>query len=1063
MRQARKILGLVVVATLLAAACGGNAENTTDTVSTDSAPADTTADDDDRDRNVGTSGFGENGGGVASVRLRDYVDTRIETRVFRRIRFEESGGRTVANFRDVFIVNAVTRSTAGVAASTIHVDGYTTEGDDPSTYPMKDFGDAGRVSVTLTDKSADWWKFPTGFSVVSRELLVVAFAPSDQKGDKAGLLEFYDLASGKPATNYGEQGRIVVPKTTGIDDIYDVSVRNVDDNGTPRLVVAGVSYDQEESVDNVVIVGIGADGRLDPDVGTNGSGTIALGDAFTNINEKIGWNLRLADNGLSQVTGVIGAIVSWWTPDPTVEYWKPGETEMTAIVARAPRSGGPITMDSANGAFVNNLSTGMSRARVRNLIFDSDYSLDAHTGGMPLDPTTMSVDETAYEVVSFSSASPTQGVAVRQIPQRFRTTNDLLSRTDRYVVDLSSEGKQFAVEVYEDTEDRKVVSVVCFSDQLCNVDGSSDVRGLIDISPNEGAWTSLSSMMVDVSGVHVLVRNGGTAFAGREHSIVTFAPDGSATIDQPTELAGDYETNNGSEVEQVDGTSWVNERWVDSPTILGPRRLAAIGSTLANSDPNIILLVDGDGEPRDVPLSLPLGITSWSALAHSAAMVDEGSIVATASVYSDSGREQRLYKVSVENGSVDVGFGIDGRASLPGIDYDSDDCQWRERLESGPGVVAALVIDHDALDINDVAECADTPSSISWATFTTTGRAVTDGWATADLTKIDFTRVSDHLVDARGNLYLIGFRDVYENNEYVTSNAIVVKFGPTGALDPSFGTAGVATFDGTMNALFGAGAEMVGTVDTQERVHLGAPIRDDEMNVDLLVMRLTTTGTIDGAVGAAADTPKPAESEAAPRRTQEKAEVAREAIEAVTAVEATNTERENRLRADSGLTVTTTKPVLTAVKAVADRSLTVWWSQPAAKQGYVTATAMPAGRTCTSNEGSCIIRGLDPSVAYTVTVAPKGEEAAGSASAESISVKPIVTLKLGRVASPTTYVRPASRGKATWKVRGGCTLNESNTRITAPRRATKCQLSVTTAKFESTPKTTKSVTIVVTK
>jgi hypothetical protein len=141
----------------------------------------------------------------------------------------------------------------------------------------------------------------------------------------------------------------------------------------------------------------------------------------------------------------------------------------------------------------------------------------------------------------------------------------------------------------------------------------------------------------------------------------------------------------------------------------------------------------------------------------------------------------------------------------------------------------------------------------------------------------------------------------------------------------------------------------------------------------------------------------------------------------------------------------------------------VWWSQPAAKQGYVTAIAMPGGRTCTSNEGSCIIRGLDPSVAYTVTVAPKGEEAAGSASAESISLKPIVTLKLGRVASPTTYVRPASRGKATWKVRGGCTLNESNTRITAPRRATKCQLSVTTAKFESTPKTTKSVTIVVTK
>jgi len=1071
-RHKSKIAGLVV-AVMTLAACGGSASpadetatgDTTLETTVDDTTSDTTEDttDEDRDRNVGTSGFGENGGGVASVRLRDQVDTRIDTRAFRRIRFEESGGRTVANFQDVFVVNAVTRTTAGVATSTMHVDGYTAEGDDPSTYPMRGFGNAGRVSVTLADKTAEWWKFPTGFSVVSRELLVVAFPPNDQKGDKAGLIEFYDLSSGRLATAYGDGGRIAVPKSTGIDDIYDVSLREIGEDGAPRLVVAGFSYDEEEMVDDVVIAGIAADGQPDQAVGTNGSGAIALGDALANIDQKVGWNLRLADNGLSQVKGVIGAIVSSWTFDPTAGYWKPSETELTAIVARAPRSGGPITMDAANGAFVNALATGMSRAKVRNLIFDSDYSLDAHTAGMPLGLTKTTIDDTAYEVVSFSSASPTQGVAVRQIPQRFRTTNDLLSRTDRYVVDLSFEGRQFAVEVYNDAADRKVVSVVCFRHQVCNVDGSADVRDLIDISPNEGAWTSLSSMTVDASGVHVLVRSSGAVFAERELSILTFAPDGSAPAGRPIEFAGDFEAYEGYEVEEVEGASWVNERWTDSPVILGTRRLAAIGSTLADSEPNMVLLSDADGEARDVPLSLPLTITSWSAGAHSAAMVDTGSIVASAKVYSDSGSEQRLYKVNVENGSVDVGFGTDGRASLPGIERDGDNCRWQERLESGPGVVAALVIDHEAIVVDEVEECGEAPSTVSWAVFTTAGQAVTTDWAVADVTKVDFTRVSDHLVDTRGNLYLVGFRDVTENGEFVRSDAIVAKFGPTGALDPSFGTAGVATFDGTSNALFGAGIEVIGAVDAQQRVHLAAPVRDNDLNVDLLVARLTAAGAIDATVAGTMVPPEPTEVQSAPRRAQEKAESTREAIEAVVAVEATNTERESRLPTDSGITVITTKPVLTSVKAIEDRSLTVSWSLASPQPTFVTATASPGGRTCTSEKGSCVIRGLDPSISYSVVVAPKGEATAEPAASGGATVKPIVTMKPGRVASPTTYVRPASRGKATWKVRGGCTLNESNTRITAPRRDATCQLIVTTAKFGSTPKTTKSVTIVVKK
>jgi hypothetical protein len=227
-------------------------------------------------------------------------------------------------------------------------------------------------------------------------------------------------------------------------------------------------------------------------------------------------------------------------------------------------------------------------------------------------------------------------------------------------------------------------------------------------------------------------------------------------------------------------------------------------------------------------------------------------------------------------------------------------------------------------------------------------------------------------------------------------------------------------------------------------------------------MRLTADGAVDAsAIAVAPEDTVPGDAGTTPQQEREAAEKQRKPLAAEAAEERKSEEHEAALPIDNGLTVTATKPLITAVKADKDRSLTVWWTQAIAQRGFVTATATPGGRTCTSDQGSCIIRGLDPSVSYTVTVAPKGAEA--TASAPSQRIKPVVLLRAGRIASPTTYVRPASKGKATWKVRGGCTLNASNTRVTAPKRAATCVLSVTTAKFGSTPKTKKTVTIVVSK
>ena len=1067
MKRSTKALVLVCAAAVFASSCGGGSDSTADTTTADTtaSPSDTSAEE-DRDRNVGAAGFGENGAGVAGARVTENVETLIDTRVFRRARFQNDGGRTVANFRDVFVVTRVIRTTGTSVAVTLHVDGYTTEGDDPTKYPMSDFGNNGRVTIDVKQESSEWSNRPMAFTVVSRELLAVSFSSATMDSDNAGLIEFYDLPSGRPNTSIGDKGRIVVPKSAGITDVYDIAFREVDNEGLVHLVVAGVvneSFEDYYRVKDVAIVGITADGKVDTAVGEQGSGVISLGESLPGFGTNENWYIRLADPGLSSAAGAIGAVLTSWIPAPErkANPWDNDEIELTGVIARAPSTGGPITLDAANGAYVNSFATGLESVVPRNVVLVPGGSLRAHISGAPFGTGYADVEEFGNEAVTFTSASATNGVTMRPIPVPFPANTDLMVRVGQFVADLSTEGKGFAVELYNDLDERLTWSVICFDGQACNVLGSSGTREVIDMSPKEGSWTSVEAMKVDATGVHV-VANTVSAFSdGAPYSIVSFAPDGSALTSEPTAFRGYFDVYDDEEVEENGETISVNVRWVAAPKVLGTRRFATMGSTGRNFAPNMVFVSDAGEEPREVPLSLPLGVSEYSADTGDVADLDETSLALRADVWSDEGSEVRLYKVNVDNGSVDVGFGNKGYASFPGLRRD-DECRWKEVLHSGPGVVGLVVIDHDPLTVDDPENCSETPQTVSWTTFTTAGQPVGAGTAVADLAPLALTDAVSYMIDARGNLYVVGYRDIYEGEEYVTANATIAKFTSSGKLDTTFGTQGVVTLDGTSNALYGAGVSMVSAIDSQERVYLAAPLYDDRWNVDVLVLRLTASGVVDAApLTVAPEDTVPGDAGTTPQQERDAAEKQRRSKAAAAADDRADDVRDAALPVDNGLTVTATKPLLTAVKAVEDRSLTVWWAQAAAQQRFVTATATPGGRTCTSDQGSCIIRGLDPSVAYTVTVAPKGAEA--TASAPSQSIKPVVMLKAGRVASPTTYVRPASKGKATWKVRGGCTLNETNTRVTAPKRAATCVLSVTTAKFGSTPKTTKTVTIVVSK
>jgi hypothetical protein len=389
--------------------------------------------------------------------------------------------------------------------------------------------------------------------------------------------------------------------------------------------------------------------------------------------------------------------------------------------------------------------------------------------------------------------------------------------------------------------------------------------------------------------------------------------------------------------------------------------------------------------------------------------------------------------------------------------------------------VANVYLDTDVVSVDGTKTCADGASQAVWTTYSLDGKTIGSGESRADLADVPGNELMGLAVDAQGNLYVArAYTVVDDAGEWQATGFRIGRFTQSGQLDRSYGTNGVVEvseprFDwrGTIAA------------DAQGRVYLATTSNDDDGNPTVVVVRFTSSGSLDKTTAGSAVTSTTAtantsaEDNAASdgggtgagrrERTAARNEIVSEKAELATE-ERQRAAVIDTLPANNGLTVATEMPVLTSVKAIEDRSLTVTWALSVAiGRPYVTATATPGGRSCTSTEGSCVIRGLEPTESYVVTLAKKGEDAAAVTLADVTETKPVVSMRLGRVASPTTFVRPASRGKATWKVRGGCTLNETNTRITAPKSPTVCVLSVTTAKDGTTPKTTRSVTIVVKK
>ena len=1035
MRRLAKWFGFVVVASLLVGACGGDDTQTTDDSTVDTSTSDTTADDGDRDRNVKVGGWGADGSGIASMKVAELTSTNVRTKVFRRARTELVNGNNVRNEQDVFVVTVVQRTIDGTDETFFKVQGFNTAGEDPRNYPMTNFGTDGVVTVKVPPKSPTWAPMPQSWTMLSRDVLAAYYFNWDDAPADNGFIEYYDLRSGSLMTSLGQEGRTVFPTTFPIGSIDDLGFRGFDENGSPRMLVSGISYDEEDMARGMVM-GVTPDGKPDPLVGDDGTGIV---DVSASVSIPDNFSLRrvkLADPGLDDGASGIGAVMmlngvtaadaedkNW---EQALQFVRLGRNSASGVVAMAER-----------GSFSYLWAPYQSHIDVRSAVVVADGGIHAH------------VTSTGVGEAYWGGARSDTLVKARSAIYGFR---ELLmprwagggetSEPNLPIKDPSPTGVPFVAGSFVDPASGTRQSRVCFKLDAC---GSSSSTVSIDLVPGNQLSERLPGVSsIDVVGadVRVMISNFNSDDYSKLYTMATFDAAGMPKGSVSPPFDPEFDTILFSESEREGNIETLVEKEIAPPAPLGDQRVFALHSTPSQLSMRIQAV---GGSATDVKLGSPLSIDSWLDDSRFVKPMSDRHVSMATEVDNGIHRVRRIYKVDAENGSIDTTFGTEGYTETVVPPHDEAVCGVRKFALTSAGSVAQVEAILGWSSDAQSGRCERMSRKYVWSTVDASGRSVGKAWATADATLIPGQWSESSAIDSRGNLFVAnGYETIDDEGNYVGNGTWIGKLTQDGALDPNFGDKGLLKLENVWGT----------TLATDAEGRLYAATIDGAM---LFIRRYTTAGVLDAAVDAPApaqDAAKSSGNAEAEARNQARTRIIEEAKNPETDVISA--------QPDSGLTITTDKPVVTSVAAVEDRSLTVAWAlSPSVGKVFVTATANPGGRTCTSDTGSCVIRGLDPTETYTITLAKKGDEP--QAATVATATKPVVSLKVGRVASPTTFVRPASKGKATWKVRGGCKLNESNTRLTAPKSPATCQLSVTTAKFGSTPKTTKSVTIVVKK
>ena len=1035
MRLSKKLMGFVVVGALAGlAGCGGGSgqsDGSTDTAASTSG---------DRARNVEAGGWGTDKSGVSSVHLQTAVRTEFGVRTFQR-----PGG-------DMFTVTNVTRYEGETPKHVIRVEGLVGGGK----HVMTDFGTDGHV-VLNPDLSSRGWIGPLDTTIVSRNLLVATYRNAEAEDYAVGAIAFFDLRTGQLDTTYGDGGVTKVQPWLCSCTITSVAFRAVDEEGRPQFVVGGPHYAADGSVDDVRVAGMSAGGVLMADIHSPGRVYLSLAAYMpTTANASVN-DVVLADPGASGIDNAIGIALTVSTEAGDAMSEISGDS-VTAITVAGTESRG---LGFPSGMNAYEVPLGLYGVLIANAVLDFSGALGLaiHVSGST-DPRYGPINDKHF-IVRVKGGDPSPNVTALEQPSL--SEGSKLYSLGNFVADVSLATSAFSASVYDDYAAMQHVVRICFS--VTNCTGEDELLvSVYDIDPVEVNSTELEGLSVDNSGLNVVLSNRNYNTRVSNLAALPFDPNGSPTTNKPASLPGEFSVNRWIDKVIAGETFSDNELWVTSAVPVDATHVLAVGSNRPDGYPNFIRQSSTDEVVKDVPIVVPSPIEGFDSSPRRILPLDRHTVLLSADVYDSNELQSRVYSFNPSDGTVDSNFGTNGYTVVPSFVADEDECSGFSQLIAGPKSFTQVIVDYDMVDTGDMPSCSDVPASISWSTYSLTGKLLVPQSGPVVLDQSGIVNVVSYAADALGNLFVVVELRADESEGPSTKH--LMKFRPSGHLNTSFGDNGWVDLASEVPGDLAMAYNPSVVVDGADRVYVSSSVYTNGGDIDLIIARFTLAGKLDKVIVPASTTvatTSPTTTAAPTTTIASRGPVAQE-IPRLCATVAECEDGPAPARVVNPITVLSDVPVLSAVTPSTNRGVEVGWVRVSSNdKSLVTITSNPGGKTCTSEGTSCIIEGLDPSQAYTFSLKVQGSDAVGGVLPSIAPVKPVVSLRVGRSANVLSFVKPAAKGKATWKVNGGCVLNAAKTKLTAPKTPTTCTLAVTTPKVGSTPKTTRSVTVAVEK
>ena len=995
--MSRVLIGLTASA-LVMSACASDSSPSSDTASNEQLSSDSSA---PRQRNTMVGGFGTDKSGFVDVPLVGATRSRKGLLTLHRnadgtnnIAFHERGQREGAPFNT--LVQA--RLTGNGVFDTT-------------------FGQGGFAKFEIGEKSLSKILFDSQGNLLLwlQKFEEIPNSGSSESGNnwkESNEIRAYNFGDSTPNSNYGTAGVISLDEIApaGVSDVV-VGMRGTSADGLTLL---------RYSAEDVQVVSLTAKGEIDSSVVNGGVNLLPEG-------QHDRWASRLVDTSLVErgddiVTSALAG--EYRAPEPT--DCVPNEYCVGPVL------GFDYVINNAHQPTMKGSTT------------EIDDLLDAGEGEIS------EIFAASWGISSKGMVSTQSARMKNEVypPELIVTTNNYSANSTSRGVFNTETGQWNAVTHFSffDNVDETTISVgnpkvaptgnalvAFFSDHSKEVNGlmaCNPTFGMCDVATSStivyakavGGWPRVSDVNFDTEGkIHALVSE--LTVAGAEtDAVIEMASDGALASSQVEQIPATLRNDPA-----VSGNGWTAD--VSSEPTLGSKNTIYVNGSVLAAPPS------QGSVPAVATLSKTQSGRSVSQEGSVAPFVDGFNIDWESNLKFDAAGNDYvnawkngafgLVRLLAGTRAIDTTYGVGGFAQVDNAPNDQGTCSWMDYdvAESGQIVVVRMTSKLDGRD-----ECDENRHVTAAVAITNAGVVEPLANLDASLATLNI-RWGDKVIVSplTKEFYVVTESWLPDDMQGEIHQVSIRRFGPTGALDRSFGVSGVLSYDS--NSPLDTAQPMA--VDNEGQLVL-VELSDDGSVVSLRLARLKRDGTLDAAVDAPAP-PAPNPGELRTMRDEQ---------------EQTSNPPAPQQQASS--------VVISGTKALGDGNIEVTWiSNSVTTNRTFTVTASPGGKTCVSTTNSCVVKGLDAWEKYTFTVAQSGETAQSSASSEA---QPVRMVKVGSRVSVKKLLTPASKGAAKYAVSGGCKLSKSTTLI-APKKAGTCLLSVKTAKVGKTAATTRSVRI----